>query len=975
MAKNKHRLLPGNFSLFLLALLLLSSAPWAVITLNVNTNAAPGGIQKTDVVTAQAMAFCNPACGNVQFTFTWGPPGGGSYILDGVPGTASGGGFVAPDRFYCNSYATCPAGAPPGFVLTVKAEDTHHNPLNPPVTTPVTINVIGAGANQPPTAQFTDPLAQPPPTYDSSATPAPKISFTLKVSDPDDEPDLVNSMVSVQDSNSNAVNWNYNNGNPQSSSPALTAALVDDPSVFPYYSYKFTLDCAKMPGNCKGGLQAGAAATDPHNANGQAALVFTDKAGGTGPSVSISTPLLPPNHAYPRGGPVPFTVSADDSNPLPPNGLTTTVTVSENGNMLASWDNITQRSQPPGALTVTPQYGPGPHGLFAFTLTCPPGSCNSALQVDAKAAETGPPSQSASDQLALPPGSQPPTLQVLPSPATPSDTIAANAKQVSGPKIFSQEYKWILVPPGGTPNAPVIDTIPVGPDGRSSSDTFACSPALCPGGSVLALTVTSILDAQGTRGGSANAIIQINNPPPAALQVIAFSPDDGGKLLPSLQTSHSATIDPAVAYTITFGPTDNLPLDSYNYHLLLNGNDASLQPPSNSGGTVSIDCAKFGCRGGDFLQLTATGIRAGASTPPLTVTLQLVSSSPSPFTGPNITGMCAGPSIWQYMTYMFAGLALMSVVIALVYMAGESLHLPHLLDWSKTEALQMGMAIVLFIVIAFLLSMECNLRMGEFLHWTGLGGSLITPDMNTLQASQAYLNWATEQTHLSVVLIRRDMGALNIRATYSKYESSPAGLGGNGYSSSPYSGDWTTLGTLGMLLNLNSSFLLAVLFEFFSLAFFASASGLFIFLVPIGLVLRSVPFLRQFGGSLVAIAVGFYIFYPLFLAMLGLMLPPLYAGHDARDAISGIDSISAAQTSEQKLTGDNVFSYFNSYPDVWIEHNGQPDLGIYFKLTALNFIRAIFLPSVGLIITVTFVRDLSGLFGEEVDASRLVQLV
>ncbi|MDE1798682.1 MAG: hypothetical protein KGH63_04745, partial [Candidatus Micrarchaeota archaeon] len=163
-----------------------------------------------------------------------------------------------------------------------------------------------------------------------------------------------------------------------------------------------------------------------------------------------------------------------------------------------------------------------------------------------------------------------------------------------------------------------------------------------------------------------------------------------------------------------------------------------------------------------------------------------------------------------------------------------------------------------------------------------------------------------------------------------------------------------------------------------------------------GLVLRSVPFLRQFGGSLVAIAVGFYLFYPVIFGLLGMLLPPIYYGQDASDLTAQLSAqhpgepgfptsnADGLMKNEQSITGDNIFSYFNSYPSVLMEDGClpnppdglcAPNLGEYFSLTALNFVRSVLLPSVGLILTVMFVKDLSGLFGEEVDAGRLVQLV
>jgi hypothetical protein len=285
------------------------------------------------------------------------------------------------------------------------------------------------------------------------------------------------------------------------------------------------------------------------------------------------------------------------------------------------------------------------------------------------------------------------------------------------------------------------------------------------------------------------------------------------------------------------------------------------------------------------------------------------------------------------------------------------------------------------------------------MRWTGTANPILGPGDTMMGASIKYLEWATLQTHLSVALIRYDMGAMNMRATASKFKNTGAiGLGANGYQDYAYSGDYTTNGSLSMILNMNTMFLLSTMFLYFSLLFFTYSGGLFIILVPIGLVLRLVPFMRGFGGALVALGVGLYVMYPMMLAMMGMVVPPLYEGvgveasklvkmhvwhgtlyartfeaQQCGSDTAGIHNcLQDVFGEEQAMTGNSIFDYYDRVPDVM---NVDDKLYAYYELTALNFLRTTLLPLAGLLVIGGFVRDLSAIFGEEVDTSKLVQLI
>ncbi len=369
---------------------------------------------------------------------------------------------------------------------------------------------------------------------------------------------------------------------------------------------------------------------------------------------------------------------------------------------------------------------------------------------------------------------------------------------------------------------------------------------------------------------------------------------------------------------------------------------------------------------------------------------------------PVIVHVCEPVSFQQSFTYMGFGMAAILALIAIAFMLGTALSNPHLLDWAKTEAAQVLLSVLFFAVILWLVSLECSIRIDEFTQWSGLGLGIPVAggDYNMFSTAQAYLDWGVGQTHLTITMIRYEMGLLNIRATFNNFLPQMAGLGGNGYSNSPHSGDWTTIGTMNMLLNLNSTFLLSILLQYFALVFFSASNGFFIFLVPVGFLFRSIPFGRPIGSTLVAIGVGLYIFYPIVFAMMGLIVPNLYVGGggDVSGVLSAqadssirsdpsiqssdpVRQMSAIYARESALASNPYDAYTggeDSLPNALLHpaNSGKlVDLPQYFRLTALNFLRAVLFPSVGLLLAVMFIRDLAALLGEEVDASKLIQMV
>lgn len=345
--------------------------------------------------------------------------------------------------------------------------------------------------------------------------------------------------------------------------------------------------------------------------------------------------------------------------------------------------------------------------------------------------------------------------------------------------------------------------------------------------------------------------------------------------------------------------------------------------------------------------------------------------------------ICSADALSQWSIYMAVGMGALLALVAIAYMVGNALSHPQLLDWAKMEFMQAIASVLMFALIVFLITqVECRMSVAEPAKWFGFANA---PDVSMMAYAQSYLQNIMEEVHLTIVSIRYEMGILNVRASFNNYVSEGF-IGGKGVSISPYSGDYTTNGTMNMLLNLNSTFMLSALFEYFSLFFFASASGLFVLFVPVGLFLRSMPFMRGTGATLIAIGAAFYIFYPLLFAMIGLASNSAGINNYAAtqmpsslgsDAAQKIDSIVQM---EQKLANNKRDAYTggeDSLPKPMLQYEGGKNVDVpkYFLMTSYNFIRAVMLPTIALVITAMFAKDLAALLGEELDASRIAQLV
>lgn len=994
-----------HLSIIGLLLLVLLASPLLAAGLTVNTvPPIPVGMQPRQIpITIVARVQCQivAGCAPTTVTFRWSDQLSNIakqpqvYQTDPVMGGPIPFGVAVPvasPTFLCNNYPSSGGDMPcPNtnslVQLDIDASDGpagHTGALAAPV-------FFTFAPDQAPGASLAPAIGpKPARTY-----------FTYSMSDSDDNPDHVESKVVITDSTgANIGSWDSKNGpagwlgNPDFTTPTKSGAATTG------YDYDFSIDCTKNL--CNGPLSVNGFSTDPTGLVGNAApltIVLGPPPANPPPTITISTRL--PKDRYPTGGPVPFSVQVDDvANPAPAN-VKTVVTVTEHGAVLASWDSQ-MGNVPLAPLQANPNAQTATGITYDFTLNCPantnPASCSSALHIDATADETTPSPQSASAPTYIltpqggPPSAPDAPVLTLPDSIKWDETLLASADQPapSKNKVIALTHQYTYFLPGWT--QPVVHPQTVDANGHSQ-DSYACTTQTCRASpmmvSVIAFDGSRPPVPSRTADGSVPVIIPLPSPPVVSAVV---ADDADATRAKSLNDKKSILIDAGERIDIQLAPAAGEAVESYSLDAALNGLPATTSLVLD-GNVLTLSCSQLHCHPSDTITINAYAQNAGLKSGPLPMTMGVR----VPQSGVNAgTLFCDNDQLKKWGSAMGVGLMALAAVLALAYMLGESLSHPRLIDWAKTEMLQAVMGVVLFLLVVWLVFLECHVSFAPF-----VPGPL-------MQGAQNYVDWGVAQTHLSIVMLRYDMGALNLRATHTNYDTVVPGIGGNGFSYSDYAGDWGTSGTLGMLLNLNTTFLLSLLFLKFSLLFFTANSGLFVFLVPLGLILRSAPFMRGVGGALVAIGVGFFIGYPILLALLGSVLPPIYAGHDASELAAGTmgtpkcsygdmqclsDLTQNWQNDEQSLTGKDMTSYRWSgppsprifiltagNPDVNNDVNNgwpmrQPDLAAYYRLTALDFLRALLLPSAGLIILITFVRDLSAIFGEEVDAGKLVQLI
>lgn len=321
---------------------------------------------------------------------------------------------------------------------------------------------------------------------------------------------------------------------------------------------------------------------------------------------------------------------------------------------------------------------------------------------------------------------------------------------------------------------------------------------------------------------------------------------------------------------------------------------------------------------------------------------------------------------------------LTGLVVAASYMVGEAINNPKLVTWSKSELIQLFISAISAIFIIYLVVTVCQTPALDVSTLTAVSSNQVDnaplPVFATLfDGAQLSILKTANFTHSVLNIERYHLSAFNMLEARGRWECGDhlCIFGSNGVSSSPYAGITTISSSFNFAFNSAILSYISSLNYLFLLLF--AYNGLALFMIPIGLLVRSVPYLRGLGTLFLSVALCFFIIYPALITLTGF----------ATNSMLKIPNSLKPYQSESKIieagSPGSVFQEsFDFGEDDYLSDKIFPD-GQYFSealgLAGSAFIAGVFFPTLALLGTIASIRQIGRLLGEEIDLSRIIQMV
>jgi hypothetical protein len=319
----------------------------------------------------------------------------------------------------------------------------------------------------------------------------------------------------------------------------------------------------------------------------------------------------------------------------------------------------------------------------------------------------------------------------------------------------------------------------------------------------------------------------------------------------------------------------------------------------------------------------------------------------------------------NWKTLSVLGLFISTLLISVVYMFGKMSDNAALLNRAKTDFVQVIATSILLVIFYSFLTAACNLDPHQF----GLNantmfdGARLYFEYAKAQAFYAY-NEATNSimlvSGLSSIFINSQVIAFGLFLSLSIADN-------------PFVGFSIATGALQFVANLT---MLTVAMASAHMDIFTIIERhLLNFLLPAGVTMRCFTPTREFGGVLIAIAVGLFIFYPLMFSLGYLVLGQPTA------------NLSSSEAGWFSLTmGEAVlFGTFSILPYAtlilipvqipFVGGIGSKAIADAIGAAGSTLLPVFILPAINWIVIAAFVRNLSRILGEEVDISSLGRLI
>lgn len=333
----------------------------------------------------------------------------------------------------------------------------------------------------------------------------------------------------------------------------------------------------------------------------------------------------------------------------------------------------------------------------------------------------------------------------------------------------------------------------------------------------------------------------------------------------------------------------------------------------------------------------------------------------------------------------FLALAATAAVVALAYMGGKIAESPRVLTWCKGEVWQVFVSGALVAAVYIAIGMFCISTPADLAGFFRQGAAAQEDIMHSFgesegmyAAAQTYLERLASYTKGVIVEVRYNMGVYELRSGIQEFRCTLfCFIASLGESYAPHGGESTYPSLLGNTLSIGTVALLSVLFQLFLLMYIEN--GLFLLFLPFAIVMRSVPFMRGFGGALIALVVSLYILYPFMIYVDGVVMPPAAAqlgvGIENRmgPGVGEIAPLLGSVNNDPQGGGEDILTQ-NAYSmgERRERRGSMPEL---ITLASIVFIAGVFAPALNFIVIAAVARELSRVIGEELDISRLGQMV
>ena len=306
------------------------------------------------------------------------------------------------------------------------------------------------------------------------------------------------------------------------------------------------------------------------------------------------------------------------------------------------------------------------------------------------------------------------------------------------------------------------------------------------------------------------------------------------------------------------------------------------------------------------------------------------------------------------------------MIVILAYMYSMIISNPKVSLWAKTEIFQIVASVATIFILGMIISGFCSLKTSDLTALTDLPSSSSSVDI--YQGAKNYLANATAFAHESVKINRYYLEAFSNMELRSVWDCDMGCLfGSSGQGSSPDAGYSSLASAYNMALNTSFFAFFSGMNYLFILEFVYS--GLPLFFLPIGIFLRSMPYLRQLGALLIAVVFSFMLVYPVILAMFGLV--PEFT----KSQISGFDPSSYDESKVTDVSWDAVIVDSGSIADEFFEDDTNFKVAEPLAFTGQAFFVAVFLPTVAMLSALASTIYLSRMMGQEIDLSRVIQMV